>query len=157
MTCATYNKRFSQLYTTGYQHICQRGDNKSSSDPSPSDLSLSDPSSRNFVCVAMTHLSHMPLSDLIFGTRRRAFVFCDGFDSFATPGHIVVYNDRPLMMRIFCSQYATKRCSKRVTVVNSPRMRGQLHIPSFPSELHFTALPANCETSFEEPVLGVLV
>lgn len=140
VTCEAYNKRSSELYIKRDEHVCKGGDYSSSS-----------------ICIAITHLSDMPQSDLVFGTHRRAFVLCDHFDSCATPGHIIVYNDRPMMMSTYCSKYAAGGCSKRVTLVNSPRMQSQLRVPSSTSGLYFTAMAAKYETSLEERVLKGLI
>lgn len=108
------------------------------------------------VCISVRHLQHLSSSELVFAGHRRASVLCDARGSCATPGHIVVYQSRPMTMHRFCS-IVSKGCGRQVMTVNSPRMRYGLRVDSFTEGLKFTPLSAKYETGFEEAVLNVLV
>lgn len=107
------------------------------------------------VCVSVDVLSSYTPEELVFPTHRRASVLCDIYDNCATPGHMVLYQERPMMMKTYCEQ--THGCSRRVKLVNSPRMRTALRIPSKSNHLQFLAFAAKLQSRTEEMVLSGLV
>lgn len=116
--------------------------------PSPEDVT------RN-VCIDATALSHLHPNELIYPTHRRAAVLCDTAGSCATPGHLVVWDEIPMLMRSYCAHHAT--CSRHIIQVNSPRVRLNLRVKSKTTGLSNTALAAKFETSTEERLLQMLV
>lgn len=120
--------------------------------PSSTDsISLGDEN----VCIHAAALSHLPSDSLVYPTHRRATVLCDADGSCATPGHLVIYNHSPMLMRNYCACCAI--CSRRVAFVNSPRMRVALRVRSQTRGLLYTALAARFETVAEERLLRALV
>lgn len=108
------------------------------------------------VCIDAKLLSHLPSDELVFNHNRRAAVLCDANGSCATPGHMLTYKNKPMMMSTYCKLIDTP-CSKRVMSVNSPRMKRALRIPSRTHELVFTPLSAQYGSVVEESVLSALV
>lgn len=107
------------------------------------------------VCVDATLLSHFHPSKLVFSTHRRASVLCDAFRSCATPGHILQYGFKVMSMHTYCEKHAT--CTRRLSLVNSPKFKRGLRIKSRTANLSFTALAARYETKWEERALRLLV
>lgn len=107
-------------------------------------------------CIAIDSLSSFDTSELVFKDHRRASVLCDQHESCATPGHIVVYQSIPMSMSTYCAQKNIS-CSRRVKLVNSPRMKRGLRVLSNSKDLEFTALAAAKETRLEETVLTFAV
>lgn len=103
------------------------------------------------VCIDMSHLGHLPLSNLVYRRPRRATVLCDEYGSCATKGHIVIWNGRSMMMRTYCSEFA--KCETRIRMVNSPRMELGLRIQSHTKGMQFSALAARFESVTEERIL----
>lgn len=107
------------------------------------------------VCVDATLLSHLHPSKLVFSTHRRASVLCDAFQSCATTGHIVQYNNKIMTMGSYCENYAT--CKRRTLWVNSPKFEKGLRVKSRTDSLAFTTLAARYNTIWEERAMRLLV
>lgn len=108
------------------------------------------------VCIDASALSHLPASHLVYAEHRRAGVLCDASGSCATPGHIVVHNGVPMMMASYCAVDGVT-CSKKVTLVNSPRMGRALRVQSKTNGLEYTALAARYGSKTEEALLRTAV
>lgn len=108
------------------------------------------------VCVAVKHLHDVHRSKRVFSSDVRANVLCDDNGSCATPGHIVLFNNQPMMMRSYCSLIPSS-CVKRVMYVNSPKMTSNLKIESETTGLYFSVYAARFETKFEERFLAALL
>lgn len=112
--------------------------------------------SRSSVCIAVDSLAYFEKSALVFKNHKRAAVLCDQHENCATPGHIVVYQSKPMSMSTYCAKKLVS-CSHRVKLVNSPRMEIKLRVPSKSKDLEFTALAAAKETRLEETVLSFAI
>lgn len=108
------------------------------------------------ICVDAAALAHLDARDLVFDTHRRAAVLCDTMGSCATPGHMVHFSGRAMMMRTYCQQ-AVGGCSRTVKEVNSPKFKRALRVPSRTEGLSYTTFAARFETVAEEHVLKTLV
>lgn len=114
------------------------------------------------VCVAVSSLvQHLSVQDMVFDSHRTASVLCDEKENCATPGHIVEYRGRLMMMKTYCEviqkeSKMSKACVRRVRWVNSPRMKMGLRIPSKHDELSFTAVAARFGTKAEERLFQTL-
>lgn len=111
-------------------------------------------SSTSSVCIDIDHLTHFERSQLIFSNHFRASVLCDSHGSCATPGHMVVYHGKTMMMQTYCKDVD---CIRRIRSVNSPRMKVGLRIPSRSVGLEFTPLSASRGSYLEERVLSLLL
>lgn len=109
------------------------------------------------ICIAVDALSHLPSSALVYAEHHLARVLCDARRSCATPGHIVVHHDVPMMMATYCTAHALGGCHTANMYVNNPRMRRRIRVPSRTDGLEFTALAARFESGIEETVLAGLV
>lgn len=107
------------------------------------------------ICIDASLLSGMTLDELVFASHRRASVLCDESGSCATPGHLVIWNGAPMLMKSYCVLHS--RCVMRTAWVNSPRMSVSLRIPSLTKGLSMTPLAARYESLFEEIVLKQLI
>lgn len=103
-------------------------------------------------CIAAHHLSSH--HDLVYPQHVRATVLCDALHNCATPGHVVVHRGVAMRMSSYC---ASTTCRRSVMLVNSPRFRRALLVPSHSHDLQFTALAARFETRAEEIVLSLAV
>lgn len=123
--------------------------------PSGNEGSGGDGSRRSpFICVDADALKHLHPSELVYPEHRLASVLCDQRGNCATPGHMVVYQGTPMMMRLYCNSVPSG-CSRRVKHVNSPRFQKGMRIPSKSSSLQFTALAARWETNLEHYILSM--
>lgn len=89
----------------------------------------------------------------LFTKNRRANVLCDGNDSCATPGHMVVFNGVPMSMSEYCESVSA-RCTQKVILVNSPKFAFGVRVKSQTSGLEFSALAARYESRFEKAFLA---
>ncbi|PXF41900.1 hypothetical protein BWQ96_08352 [Gracilariopsis chorda] len=105
-------------------------------------------------CIAVQHLQHVPSEQLLFSTHVRARVLCDRHQNCATPGHVVQFDGRPMMMKSYCTLVT---CKPSVRLVNSPKYERRARIPSRSSRLVFTALAARFESDIEEKLLSIAV
>lgn len=108
------------------------------------------------VCVSVDALADLSQHELVFPVHRRASVLCDGFENCATPGHMVLNNNEPMMMRTYCD-HLPNGCKRRVKYVNSPRMKAGIRILSKSQHLQFLAFAAAYESRTEETLLRGLV
>lgn len=115
------------------------------------------PETDNDICLSMNHITHLTRDELVFPAHRRAFVLCDRNGSCATPGHMVAFEGRYMMMKTYCMRNRNAKCVRRVTLVNSPRMRRRLRIASNSKGLEFTTLAAKYGTSGEEMCLAFIL
>lgn len=106
------------------------------------------------VCIHVEALLHLNDEELVFLRARRAFVYCDNNGNCATPGHIVIHNSKPKMMKTYCNEVT---CTKSVKMVNSPKMGVGKRIPSRNKELQYTAFASVNEHRFEEFILSGLI
>ena len=104
------------------------------------------------VCIGVHHLGKFEKRDLVFSNHRLTRVLCDVKDSCATPGHMVLYRGKGMMMRSYCD-VVKGGCETRVMNVNSPRWKRGLTIESKSDDLSFTAFAARWESKVEEGVL----
>lgn len=110
----------------------------------------------NNVCIAVDALKRFSSDELVFKHRKQAAVLCDQHENCATPGHMVVYQGNGMMMSAYCTQNSVT-CNRRVKLVNSPRMKPGLRIPSRHPELQFTALAASKQTFVKHVFLKVVL
>ena len=113
-----------------------------------------EPSPEPAVCIAIHALSHLSQDQLVFSKHRFANVLCDEMNNCATPGHIVHYKSRPMMMKNYCNIVA---CKNEVMRVNSPKWSKAFRVPSNSNELQFTAYAARFETRTEERLMKLAV
>ena len=106
------------------------------------------------VCVASKHLGGFEDKELVFETHKRAAVLCDERGNCATPGHMVVWKGQGMMMRRYCGYVG---CVPRVMMVNSPKWRRNMAVPSESEGLTFSAFAARYETKAEEVVLSAFI
>lgn len=86
----------------------------------------------------------------------RATVMCDGHGNCATAGHIVVYKERPMMMKSYCGLEEIE-CRYRVKYVNSPRMKIGMRILSMSHDFVYTVFTARHQNVVEEYVLSAII
>lgn len=108
----------------------------------------------NCVCIAAEALSHLPKEALVFPRHVRASVLCDVNGNCATPGHIVLHNNQPMMMKTYCLEH---ECERAVKFVNSPRIKRGLRIASNTPNLVYSSFAARYETVMEEHALRLLL
>lgn len=108
-----------------------------------------------YVCVDARTLEHLPRMELVYEEHRKARVLCDGQGACATPGHVVRFHGKAMMMKSYCAEVGD--CVKRVMLVNSPRYRRALRVQTRTEGLDFTAFAARFETRAEEQVLATAV
>lgn len=113
-------------------------------------------SAESRICIGIHHLKEIESDQLIFSEHREGNVLCDGNGSCATPGHIVSWNGKAMMMLTYCENYS-KNCVKQLMKVNSPRFSRAIRIPSLTNGLEFTPLAARYATMTEEIVLTTLI
>ena len=106
------------------------------------------------LCIDAEALSHLQAHELVFEKHQLAHVLCDDTGSCATPGHIVVYNDKSMMMRTYCDIVS---CRSEVKRVNSPSWRKGMRIASKSEGLEYTTFAARWGTRAEEHVLNAAI
>lgn len=159
------NNDSSDLQQNGGTSTTQPNDHPTNISSSSSPSSSSPSSSSSEACIAADMLSHLPTHALIFSSHLRAAVLCDPFGSCATPGHFVVHGGRAMTMRQYCASAVEGKCTRRVKLVNSPRMRarsastaeGGVRVGSQSPGLTFTALAARFDTRVERWALRLVV
>lgn len=119
--------------------------------PSPSRTSSNSGSSTDGVCVDADALSHLGRDELVFEEHSLALVLCDAYNSCATPGHIVTYEGKAMMMKSYCK--LVQQCEQREMLVNSPKFKIQLRVDSNTKGLQYTAFAARYETRAEEAAM----
>lgn len=111
-------------------------------------------------CVDARALSHLSARDLVFDRPGRlASVLCDAQGSCATPGHLVEWDGRHVLMRTYCETMAHGGCVRRTMTVNSPAMKWskRIRVDSLTRGLSYTPFAARFESRTEESFLRVLV
>lgn len=111
-------------------------------------------SGRGGGCIAIHSLQHFPRNKLIFKDHIRRVAFCDRNGSCATPGHMVVYNGKSMMMSSYCE---INECERKTLLVNSPTYESGLRVKSLTPGLEFTAFAAKYESKPEETVLRMAI
>eukprot|EP00737_Agarophyton_chilense_P002292 gb/GEZJ01002601.1/.p1 GENE.gb/GEZJ01002601.1/~~gb/GEZJ01002601.1/.p1 ORF type:complete len:461 (-),score=28.15 gb/GEZJ01002601.1/:965-2347(-) len=106
------------------------------------------------VCISVHHLSHLHENDMMYSTHRQARVLCDARNSCATAGHIVVFEEVPMMMSSYCSVVG---CTKKIMKVNSPRYERARKVRSNSENLMFTSFAARYNSKMEEKVLRMAI
>lgn len=107
------------------------------------------------VCISVVELGrHVRREDFIFPKDRQATVLCDAHDSCATPGHMVVFRGSAMRMSSYC---LIVRCESRVMMVNSPRYKAKMTLPSSTHGLTYTGLAARHDTMMEEIILKAAI
>lgn len=115
---------------------------------------IDDDGKRKKVCIAVHSLKHLSREDLVYEQDVSAIVLCDDKNSCATPGHIVHYKGRAMMMKTYCEDVG---CTETVMKVNSPKYQKALRVASNSQHLSFTSFAARYETRFEESMLRTAV
>lgn len=141
----------------------------SSTDNGTADIGTNDDDDGSS-CIAVSSLASTLTSNaaraLVYVQHRRAAVLCDGAGNCATPHHIVVHAGTAQTMASYCAllssfSSSTRReqagCTRRVALVNSPRMTRGLRVPSRSPDLAFTAFAAPYGTRAEEWLLAAVV
>ncbi|CAN8065583.1 unnamed protein product [Agarophyton chilense] len=111
----------------------------------------SSPKSEN-ACIALKHLEHLSSDQLLFPTHVPASVLCDSHGNCATPGHVISFEGRFMMMKSYC---ASVGCQTTIELVNSPKYVPKLRIPSQSNTLLFTPFAARYASRIEEKILRV--
>ena len=106
-------------------------------------------------CIAIDMISHLGGTNLVYSTHRRSSALCDQHENCATPGHMLIYRSEPMMMKSYCSKYAT--CRRKVKWVNSPRMSLGVRFKSRSVNIVFTAFSATNQHWTEEWILSSIV
>jgi len=101
-------------------------------------------------------LEHLPPSELVFPKHKTSRVLCDMAGSCATPGQMVRYEGRGMMMKSYCALEGVV-CEKQVMKVNSPKYGRAIRVPSKTEGLHYTAFAARYETRAEEALMATAV
>lgn len=107
-------------------------------------------------CIDANLLQHLAIPQRVYKEHVRALVLCDPEGSCATPGHMVVYKGDVTMMSDYCAR-RRKSCVSRTLLVNSPRFRKALRVPSRTDGLEFTALAARFESRVEAQALSFAI
>lgn len=123
-------------------------------DQIPSPTASPTPSSDGDICIDARMLHHLSRDELVFPKDLWARVLCDPEDNCATPGHIVVHQERGMMMATYCQKVS---CVKRTLLVNSPRYRTRRRVASNSQQLQFTGFAARYSSRIEESVLAMAV
>lgn len=96
----------------------------------------------------------MDPSDLVYRNHQWTTVLCDANESCATPGHVVKFNGKNMMMKTFCTIVS---CGKKEMHVNSPRYSRAVFINSKTEGLQYTVFAARYESRLEEAVISAAV
>lgn len=106
-------------------------------------------------CIDVQALTHLESHQLVYSEHAHAEVLCDAKGSCATPGHIVVYFRKGMMMKTYCETVGG--CTRKIIMVNSPRLTAVRRVESKTEGLMYTAFAARYETVVEEAAMAVLV
>ncbi|PXF44036.1 hypothetical protein BWQ96_06209 [Gracilariopsis chorda] len=107
-------------------------------------------------CIAVHHLKGERLKNaLLYKSDVLARVLCDENESCATPGHMVIYRERAMMMRSYCE--LAGKCTERFLKVNGLKYERGKRVGSLSDGLSFSALAARFESKMEELVLKTAV
>lgn len=105
-------------------------------------------------CIDVRALAHLEKHQLVFENHYMAKVLCDSSDSCATPGHIVQFNGKGMMMKTYCEMVGCRPVFMRV---NSPRYSSGIRIESNTEGLQYTGFAAAYETYAEEATMAAMV
>lgn len=106
------------------------------------------------VCIDAEALRHLDARDLVFTKPSIARVLCDSNRSCSTPGHVVVFTGKAMMMKTYCEMVG---CTEERMHVNSPRLSRRVRIPSNTRQLEYTGFAARYGTRAEEAFLATAV
>ena len=106
------------------------------------------------LCIVVHLLQHLDRNELSYETDEIGDVLCDSDYSCATPEHMVVWRDRGMMMARYCEQVG---CVWRRMMVNSPKYRRGLVVPSRTNGLVMSAFVARYRTRAEEMMLSAAI
>lgn len=106
-------------------------------------------------CIDIEALNGLPSDVLIYKRAKRASVLCNKNRSCATPGHMVLWDKKPMTMRSYCSQWSV--CKKVEKWVNSPCMLSGVRIESRTKLLQYTAFASRFETWLEHTIFSALL
>lgn len=107
-------------------------------------------------CIAVHHLKEeRSRNALLYNRDVLARVLCDENESCATPGHMVTYRKRAMMMRSYCKLVG--KCTERYLKVNGVKYERGKRVESRSAELSFSAFAARFESKLEELVLKTAV
>lgn len=109
------------------------------------------------VCIDKQLLEHLSSEEMVFDTHRNGKVLCDNNSSCATPGHIVEWNGKAMMMSNYCNLFVNGGCIGKNMLVNSPRYKKALKVNTYTKGLTFTVFAARYETKTEEKLLTTMV
>lgn len=132
-----------------------QGSQEPESNPASKDDEEMSEESEERTCVEALALGHMSPQELVYEKHMMAHVLCDVNGSCATPGHIIVFNEAPMMMRTYCELLGG--CEKKISKVNSPRYRKAMRVPSRTEGLEYTAFASRYGTVAEEAVIRFAV
>lgn len=138
------------------QEVIAKPTNPSSSSDSTTTPTSDSGNPSDAVCIGAHALAHLPKEDLLFREHFRAFVLCDLHENCATPGHIIAFEEKAMMMKTYC-QLRTISCRKVMMHVNSVKISRGRKIPSFSTNFQYTTYAARYETSFEELIMTLLI
>lgn len=119
-----------------------------------SGTSLGQQASDDAICIDAKALGRFDKEELLFKTHQQAKVLCDKHASCATPGHIVMFRGKGMMMKSYCKLTS---CKERIMMVNSPKYRRSFFVSSMTTGLQYTSLAARYETRGEELLLAALI
>lgn len=101
------------------------------------------------ICIAIDSLKHLSGIKYVFKSAKRAAVLCDHLETCATPSHIVIYKGQVLTMGDYCG-FVDGGCTRKIKLVNSPKMESGLRLVSRQEHLVFTAFAAQFNTRIEK-------
>lgn len=136
----------------------KESDTLPSSDSKPEETVHASPTkaSEGSACVDVRLLQHVPRKQLVFARDVFSTVLCDSSGTCATPGHIVTFQGKAMLMQRYCDK-TTGGCERQERWVNSPRFRRKLRVATLSDGLEITAFAARHGTLAEEYALSALV
>lgn len=105
-------------------------------------------------CIDVRALGEFRKEGLVFEKDRIGRVYCDGQESCATGGHMVVYRGNGMMMKSYCE---IVKCEVRNMLVNSPKFASGLRVKSNTKGLEYSAFAAKYESRAEELSMRVAI
>lgn len=137
-----------------------------SEEPSDSMIDASiNPSENPAVCIAVHHLQGLSLQrdQLVYPSHQRAYVLCDAHENCATPGHVVLWEERPMTMLAYCKLpfHASRhdiqsRNQNSVDVFRSAKYRQSASvISSATSSATFSVPSSNAQSSCTRKIMHV--
>lgn len=105
-------------------------------------------------CIAVDLLRHLNRHELVYKNHRMMKALCDDAGSCATPGHMVLYGGRGMMMSSYCR---VVKCVERHMLVNSPAYGRAVRVNTLSKGLVFTAFAARYGTRAEEGLMSAAI